>query len=139
MLNDRIPLVDDIEPPKDQDETDEKLLKQVNIAVYASVILTVVLLVVWPLPMHFGAGVFSKGGFTVWVALEMIWAIIGGIVIIGLPVFETIKGFNAAKKEKAERDAKEKSGSSELSDGSVLKIAAQPAVPSNKVEEAPMN
>merc|ERR1719265_619946 len=32
MLNDRIPLVDDTEPPKDDQETDEKLAKQVKIA-----------------------------------------------------------------------------------------------------------
>merc|ERR1712232_1401014 len=49
MLNERIPLVDDIEPPKDDDETDEKLQKQVTIAVVASVFLTIVL-VLWPIP-----------------------------------------------------------------------------------------
>merc|ERR1719401_2451275 len=42
MLNERIPLIDDIEPPKDQDETEEKLLKQVKVAVIASLGLTVV-------------------------------------------------------------------------------------------------
>jgi hypothetical protein len=130
MLNERIPLVDDIEPPKDAAESDDKLAFQVKIAVGASVILTFILLVLWPLPMHYGGGVFGEGGFSVWVTLEMIWAIIGGIVIIGLPVFETIKGFGVAKKEKAERDAKVQSGSAELSNGSVLKIAvdAKPSI-----------
>merc|ERR1719478_2131894 len=106
MLNERIPLVDDIEPPKDEDETDEKLQKQVTIAVVSSVVLTVVLLVLWPIPMHFGAGVFSKTGFTVWVTLEMVWAIIGGIVIISLPVYETVVSFKKAKQEKVAREAK---------------------------------
>jgi len=138
MLNERIPLVDDIEPPKDAQETDEKLQVQVKIAVWASVILTFILLVLWPLPMHYGGGVFSEGGFSVWVALEMIWAIVGGIVIIGLPVYETIKGFGIAKKEKAERDAKMGSGTAELSDGSVLKIAVSAAPPAPKaVDEEP--
>merc|ERR1719454_2491551 len=45
MLNDRIPLVDDVEPPKDSDETDAKLSFQVKIAVVASVLLTLILLV----------------------------------------------------------------------------------------------
>jgi Na+/proline symporter len=93
MLNDRIPLVDDVEPPKDNDETDEKLGFQVKVAIWASVALTVVLLLLWPIPMHLGAGVFSEGGFTVWVALEFIWAIVGGLTIILLPGYELVRGF----------------------------------------------
>merc|ERR1719310_745522 len=85
MLNERIPLVDDIEPPKEDDETDERLQMHVKIAIIASVVLTFILLVLWPLPMHGGAGVFSEGGFTIWVVLEILWAIIGGAVIIVLP------------------------------------------------------
>jgi len=119
MLNERIPLVDDIEPPKDDQETDGKLQTQVKIAVWASIILTLILLVLWPLPMHGAAGVFSKGGFTIWVVLEMLWAIIGGIVIIALPVYETVKGFLDAKKKKAALD---KASSDESADVQPLKI-----------------
>merc|ERR1739847_240398 len=74
MLNERIPLVDDIEPPKDAAaESDAKLQMHVKIAIVASVGLTIILLVLWPLPMHYGGGVFSKGGFTFWVVVEMLW------------------------------------------------------------------
>merc|ERR1719388_319381 len=53
MLNDRIALVDDVEPPKDSaKETGAMLEVQVKIAIYASIILTVILLVLWPIPMH---------------------------------------------------------------------------------------
>merc|ERR1719356_2154617 len=93
MLNDGIPLVDDVEPPKDSAETDAKLSTQVTVAIVASVVLTLVLLVFWPIPMHLGSGVFSEGGFTVWVVLEFLWAIIGAIVIIFLPGFELVMGF----------------------------------------------
>merc|ERR1740138_976443 len=116
MLNERIPLVDDIEPAKDNDETDEKLSRQVKIAVVASVVLTFLLLVLWPLPMHGAAGVFGKGGFTTWVALEIVWALLGGIVIIVLPVWETVRAFVQAKKnvesisEKADASATLKNG-----------------------------
>merc|ERR1712232_1128719 len=126
-LNERIPLVDDIEPPKDADETDEKLKKQVNIAVIASVLLTFILLVLWPIPMHFGAGVFSKGGFTVWVTLEMVWAIIGGIVIIGLPVFETVVSFRKAKAEKDAREVK-------TGDEAVVQLSILGSGPSEKTD-----
>jgi len=122
MLNERIPLVDDIEPPKDEQETDAKLEFQVKVAVIASVALTVVLLVLWPLPMHGAAGVFSEGGFTMWVVLEMAWAIIGGVVIIGLPIYETIVGVIAEKKKKEELDSQVASHNAKLTNGTVLTI-----------------
>jgi hypothetical protein len=94
MLNDRIALVDDVEPPKDSKlENDDKLAVQVKIAVYASIILTVLLLVLWPIPMHVGTGVLSEGGFSAWVAVEMIWAIVGAAIIVIMPLIELIKTF----------------------------------------------
>merc|ERR1719401_3039276 len=127
MLNERIPLVDDIEPPKDGDETDDKLLKHVKIASGASVGLTVVLLVLWPLPMHFGGGVFGKGGFSTWVAVEMLWALVGGIVIVALPVYETIKSFREATQAKAKADAPAAEGICKLPDDSTLTIPSPDA------------
>lgn len=106
-LNNRIPLVDDIEPPKDADETDEKLQRQVTIAIIASLVLTLVLLVLWPLPMHGATGVFGKGGFSVWVTLEIIWALVGGIVIIGLPVYETVVSLKQAGKQPGKQTGKQ--------------------------------
>jgi len=114
MLNDRIPLVDDVEPPKDKDESEEKLQLQVKVAVGASIILTLVLLVLWPIPMHAATGVFGKGGFTMWVTLEMIWALLGGIVIIGLPLYETYASFKQAKAMLAQADAAVKDSNSIL-------------------------
>jgi len=99
MLNERIALVDDVEPPKNASlENEERLNVQVKIAIIASIVLTVVLLVLWPLPMHLGAGVFSEGGFTFWVALEIIWALVGGIVIIFMPAVELVMTFTGKDK-----------------------------------------
>eukprot|EP00746_Dinoflagellata_sp_MGD_P160116 gnl/MRDRNA2_/MRDRNA2_86806_c0_seq1.p1 gnl/MRDRNA2_/MRDRNA2_86806_c0~~gnl/MRDRNA2_/MRDRNA2_86806_c0_seq1.p1 ORF type:complete len:976 (+),score=202.83 gnl/MRDRNA2_/MRDRNA2_86806_c0_seq1:105-2930(+) len=99
MLNDRIALVDDVEPPKDSTlETDAKLQVQVKIAVWASIILTILLLVLWPIPMHVGTGVLSSGGFGAWVALEIIWALIGAIIIIIMPAVELCRTFSGKDK-----------------------------------------
>jgi hypothetical protein len=49
--------------------------------------------------MHFGGGVFSQGGFTFWVILEMVWAVSGGIVIIVLPAYETIRDMRESRKQ----------------------------------------
>merc|ERR1719375_829703 len=99
MLNDRIALVDDVEPPKDsKTENDAKLEVQVKIAIYASIGLTVFLLVLWPIPMHVSTGVLSESGFSTWVAFEMLWAILGAIVIIIMPLIELIRTFSGKDK-----------------------------------------
>jgi len=99
MLNERIALVDDVEPPKDGAlETDQKLQFQVKIAVWASIILTIVLLVLWPIPMHAGTGVLGEGSFGAWVAVEIIWALVGGLVIIILPAIELCRTFTGKDK-----------------------------------------
>lgn len=129
MLNDRIPLVDDVEPPKDDDESDDKLQFHVKVAVIASIILTIVLLILWPLPMHAATGVFGKGGFTIWVTLEMIWALVGGIVIIGLPVHETFQSFRQAKALLAQSNAAGKDADSILGADGCIKVEAEPTPP----------
>merc|ERR1711959_468171 len=99
MLNDRIALVDDVEPPKDSAlETDDKLMFQVKVAIWASIILTILLLVLWPIPMHVGSGVLSEGSFGAWVAVEIIWALVGGLVIIIMPAIELCKTFSGKDK-----------------------------------------
>merc|ERR1712004_529100 len=98
MLNDRIPLIDDVEPPKDGQETDEKLQMHVKFAWVAAWVLTIILLVLWPLPMHYSTGVFGEGNFTAWVVVEMLWAIIGAVVIIFLPAWELIRSLTGKEK-----------------------------------------
>merc|ERR1712072_813832 len=94
MLNEKIALVDDVEPPKDAKlETGVQLEKQVKIAVYASIFLTIFLLVLWPIPMHVSTGVLTEGGFGAWVAVEIIWALLGGVTIIILPLIELVRTF----------------------------------------------
>jgi len=137
MLNERIPLVDDIEPAKDEEETDERLQKQVKIAVGASLFLTFVLIIAWPIPMHLTVGVFSKGRFTTWVVVEMMWAIIGGIVIIVLPVYETVRDVLRTKKQHEEAVEQRK-----LKNGMVLSVdfgtANEPLPVASKLNELTM-
>merc|ERR1712072_185417 len=96
MLNDRIPLVDDIEPPKDADETGDKLEIQVKIAEGASVLLTVVLI--------------------------LLWAIIGAVVIVGLPAYETFVDIKK-QKEKFARAGREVT---KLNNGASLQLDFKP-------------
>merc|ERR1712118_4288 len=90
---------DDVEPPKDGKlETDDKLEVQVKVAVWASIGLTIILLVLWPIPMHVGTGVLSEGGFGAWVAVEIIWALVGALIIIIMPLIELIRTFTGKDK-----------------------------------------
>merc|ERR1711904_663747 len=99
MLNERIALVDDVEPPEDKNaESSNKLEVQVKVAIWASIILTIVLLVLWPIPMHTATGVLSEGGFGAWVGLEIVWALLGAIIIIIMPLIELIRTFTGKDK-----------------------------------------
>jgi hypothetical protein len=133
MLNDRIPLVDDVEPPKDTADSDSKLNFQVKIAIVASIVLTIVLLILWPLPCHF-MGVFSESSFSFWIVLQFLWAIIGGAIIIILPGYELVRTFMGKDKlvEKgASVEIKITAGSNDA-----VKVAEEPAKP---VETAASN
>jgi uncharacterized integral membrane protein len=105
MLNDRIPLVDDVEPPRNQrSETPEKMLQWLYIAVGASLLLTFIMIVVWPLPMHWFTGVLGDVGFTIWVTLEILWVLVGGVLITFLPLYETVVDLQASTQERLERE-----------------------------------
>ncbi|CAG8512176.1 16999_t:CDS:2 [Funneliformis caledonium] len=58
-------------------------------AVTSSVVLTIILIIIWPLPMYFSKYVFTKPFFTFWVALSTIWAICGSIACVIFPVVES--------------------------------------------------
>jgi hypothetical protein len=45
----------------------------------------------WPIPQHLSGGVFEPWGFTVWIFSAFIWGIVGGIVIIVLPIVDFMK------------------------------------------------
>lgn len=63
-----------------------KLTKAFNFAIVSSVALTIILIIIWPLPMYGTRYVFSKPFFTFWVAISMIWAIIATIACTIYPV-----------------------------------------------------
>ncbi|GBB97820.1 hypothetical protein RclHR1_03080009 [Rhizophagus clarus] len=66
-----------------------KLTKAFNFAVISSVVLTIVLIIIWPLPMYGTRYVFSKPFFTFWVAISMIWAICSTVACTIYPIVES--------------------------------------------------
>jgi len=66
-----------------------RLKKASNFAIWASVALTFVLILLWPLPMYFKGYVFSKPFFAFWVSLSIIWAICSTCAVAIYPLFES--------------------------------------------------
>lgn len=65
-----------------------KLLRASKIAKSMTVILTVSLLILWPMPMYGSGYIFSEKFFTGWVVVGIIW-LIGSTLTVGVyPVFE---------------------------------------------------
>merc|ERR1719240_1811209 len=101
MLNQEIPMVDDVEPPVDDEVfTDPDFLNTVaKIAAAASGVMTFLMIFLWPAPMHLWSGVFSESGFTVWIVLMMLWLMAAGVSIVVLPVYELITSSNFYKNQ----------------------------------------
>ncbi|RUP47702.1 Sodium:solute symporter family-domain-containing protein [Jimgerdemannia flammicorona] len=75
---------------QDPIDHDEGLLKKASrFAFMSSVVLTIVLVIIWPLPMFFSHYVFSKEFFTFWVAVSMIWAICSTVAVAIYPIVES--------------------------------------------------
>lgn len=66
----------------------EKLLRASKIAKGMTAILTLALLILWPMPMYGSGYIFSEKFFTGWVVVGIIW-LIGSTLTVGVyPVFE---------------------------------------------------
>nr|CAG8601995.1 2352_t:CDS:2 [Entrophospora candida] len=68
-----------------------RLRKAFIFAIQSSVVLTIVLVIIWPLPMYFSRYVFSVPFFTFWVAISMIWAIMSTLAVAIYPLYESRK------------------------------------------------
>jgi hypothetical protein len=92
QLNERIPLVDDLEPPVEDEifQHYEFLSTIAKIAGAFSVSVSILMILIWPAPMHLFSGIFSEGGFTVWIVMEFLWLMAAGLAIVILPVRELI-------------------------------------------------
>ena len=56
-------------------------------------ILTIICVVIWPLPLYFSGYVFDIGFYGLWVGIAMVWVSIAAFCIIGIPIYEARGGF----------------------------------------------
>ena len=56
-------------------------------------LLTIICVVIWPLPLYFSGYVFDIGFYGLWVGIAMVWVSIAAFCIIGIPIWEARGGF----------------------------------------------
>ncbi|KAF9971486.1 hypothetical protein BGZ73_005586, partial [Actinomortierella ambigua] len=70
-------------------EEDAKMAKATRFARWSSGVMTLVLIVLWPLPMFFSDYVFSQGFYKGWVIMSIIWAICSTLAVTVYPLWES--------------------------------------------------
>ncbi|KAL3420531.1 sodium symporter family protein [Phlyctema vagabunda] len=65
------------------------LLRARKYAIIASIVLTLVFLILWPIPMYASSYVFSKGFFKGWIVVVFLWAFFATTIITLLPIWES--------------------------------------------------
>jgi len=74
-----------------QDE--ETLKKAFKFSVKGGGILTIICVIVWPLPLFFSGYVFDIGFYGMWVGIAIVWVSIAAFTIICMPIYEARGGF----------------------------------------------
>jgi len=75
-------------------EQDEETLKKAfKFSVKGGGILTIICVVIWPLPLYFSGYVFDLGFYGFWVSIAIVWVSIAAFCIICIPIYEARGGF----------------------------------------------
>jgi len=74
-----------------QDE--ETLKKAYKFSLKGGGILSIICVVIWPLPLYFSGYVFDIGFYGIWVGIAIVWVSIAAFCIICIPIYEARGGF----------------------------------------------
>ncbi len=73
-------------------EDEETLKKAFKFSLKGGGIMTLILIIAWPLPLIASGYVFEIGSYAVWVGISIAWVSIAAAIIIFLPIIEARKG-----------------------------------------------
>jgi Na+/proline symporter len=73
-------------------EDEETLKRAFQFSLKGGGIMTLILIIAWPLPLIASGYVFEIGAYSVWVAISIAWVSIASAIIIFLPIIEARKG-----------------------------------------------
>ena len=79
---------------REQDE--EQLTKAFKFSVRGGGLLTLICVVLWPMPLYFSGYVFDFGFYGLWVGIAIVWVSFASAIIIFMPIVEARKGLAQA-------------------------------------------
>ncbi|MCY4491802.1 MAG: sodium:solute symporter family protein [Thaumarchaeota archaeon] len=91
----RIKLVDLAESEMAKLEADEVTLqKAFKFSLKGGGLMTLILIIAWPLPLFFADYVFDVGFYSLWVGISIAWVSVATFFIVGLPIIEARHGIS---------------------------------------------
>ncbi len=92
-MKERIKLVDISEKEVAQLQADEKTLhKAFRFSLKGGGLMTLILIIAWPMPLFFADYVFDIGFYSFWVGISICWVSAATFFIVGLPIIEARHG-----------------------------------------------
>ena len=93
QMKERIKLVDISEKEVAQLQADEETLhKAFRFSLKGGGLMTLVLIIAWPMPLFFAGYVFDVGFYSFWVGISICWVSAATFFIVGLPIIEARHG-----------------------------------------------
>ena len=107
IMRERIKLVDISQAEVRKLEEDEATLaKAFKFSLRGGGIMTLVLIVGWPMPLFFAGYVFDIAFYSFWVAISIVWVSAATFFIVGLPIIEARHGIaKVARRQRAPPEA----------------------------------
>ena len=110
-MKEKIKLVDMSQADADKLEADEETLKKAfKFSLKGGGLMTIILIIAWPLPLFFTGYVFNIGFYSLWVGISIAWVSTATFFIVGLPIIEARHGI--AKVLRRQKTVSEPSGDS---------------------------
>jgi SSS family transporter len=89
----------------EQDQDEETLKRAFKFSLRGGGLMTLVLIVGWPLPLFFSGYVFDVGFYSLWVGIAVVWVSVATFFIVGLPIIEARHGIaKIARRQKAVKE-----------------------------------
>lgn len=93
LMKERIKLVDISQAEmRSLDADEETLRKAFKFSLKGGGIMTLVLIIAWPMPLFFSGYVFDPGFYGLWVGIAVTWVSAATFFIVGLPIIEARHG-----------------------------------------------
>lgn len=65
------------------------LNKAFKFAAWSSVALTIIMIILIPLPLFFASTIYGVGGLTAWIVIAIIWAFVASFIVVLYPLWES--------------------------------------------------